>query len=148
LDFESKSYDGDRKMSEDERKQGILFDDVADAIEEIKAGSIVIVVDDEDRENEGDLIMAAEKVTPEAINFMVTYGRGLVCASLEKEAIERLHLEPMTTNNTAKLGTRFTVSVDAVEGTTTGISAFDRATTSSCAPGIQRPRSIWRVWRD
>jgi 3,4-dihydroxy 2-butanone 4-phosphate synthase/GTP cyclohydrolase II len=137
-------------MTEDERKQGIIFDDVAEAIEEIKAGSMVIVVDDEDRENEGDLIMAAEKVTPEAINFMATYGRGLVCASLEKVALERLHLEPMTTNNTAKLGTRFTVSVDAVEGTTTGISAFDRATTvrqliaADCKPDdLARPGHIF-----
>lgn len=137
-------------MSDNDQKQRIPFDEVAEAIEEIKAGSIVIVVDDEDRENEGDLIMAAEKVTPEAINFMVTYGRGLVCASLEKEVLERLHLEPMTSNNTAKLGTKFTVSVDAVEGTTTGISAFDRATTVSklisadCKPDdLARPGHIF-----
>lgn len=117
-------------MTDDVTKQEDRpFDDVAAAIEDIRNGHMVIVVDDEDRENEGDLILAADKVTPEAINFMATYGRGLICASLEKEVIEKLHLDPMTTHNTAKLGTRFTVSVDAVEGTTTGISAFDRAAT-------------------
>ncbi|MGD8922844.1 MAG: bifunctional 3,4-dihydroxy-2-butanone-4-phosphate synthase/GTP cyclohydrolase II [Candidatus Zixiibacteriota bacterium] len=107
----------------------ITFNTIPEAIEDIRQGKIIIVVDDEDRENEGDLIMAAEKVTPEAINFVVTHGRGLVCASLTDDRIEKLHLHPMVENNTAPLGTRFTVSVDALTGTTTGISAFDRAIT-------------------
>jgi len=91
----------------------------------------VIVVDDEDRENEGDLIMAAEKATPEAINFMTMYGRGLVCVSMTQDRLDQLEIFPMVANNTAPLGTRFTVSVDALEGTSTGISAADRAKTIS-----------------
>jgi 3,4-dihydroxy 2-butanone 4-phosphate synthase/GTP cyclohydrolase II len=87
------------------------------------------VVDDEDRENEGDLIMAAERVTPEAVNFFATHARGLICVPMTEERIETLQLKPMVKNNTAKLGTRFTVSVDALRGTTTGISAWDRALT-------------------
>lgn len=106
-----------------------LFDDVEDAIADIAAGKIVIVVDDEDRENEGDFILAADKVTPEAINFLAREGRGLVCLSLARPILERLDLSPMAANNSAKLGTRFTISIDAVEGTTTGISAADRAET-------------------
>lgn len=105
------------------------FDAIPDAIEDIKKGRMVIVVDDEDRENEGDLIMAAEKVTPEAINFMATHGRGLVCVPLTKTRIEKLKLHPMVESNTALHGTRFTVSVDARSGVTTGISAADRAHT-------------------
>ena len=105
------------------------FNTIPEAIEDIKAGKYVIVVDDEDRENEGDLIMAAEKITPEAVNFFAMHGRGLICVCLTEERIEQLRLHPMVENNTAKLGTRFTVSVDAVEGTTTGISAYDRAIT-------------------
>ncbi|UCE23982.1 MAG: bifunctional 3,4-dihydroxy-2-butanone-4-phosphate synthase/GTP cyclohydrolase II [Candidatus Zixiibacteriota bacterium] len=105
------------------------FNTIPEAIEDIRVGRYVIVVDDEDRENEGDLIMAAEKVTPEAINFFATHGRGLICVLLTAERIEQLKLHPMVDNNTAKLGTRFTVSVDAVNGTTTGISAYDRAVT-------------------
>jgi 3,4-dihydroxy 2-butanone 4-phosphate synthase / GTP cyclohydrolase II len=99
------------------------------AITEIHEGKMIIVVDDEDRENEGDLIMAAEKVTPEAVNFLTKYGRGLICVPLMSERLEKLELEAMVQRNTALHGTRFTVSVDAVEGTTTGISAFDRAVT-------------------
>lgn len=105
------------------------FNTIPEAIEEIRAGKFIIVVDDEERENEGDLIMAAEKVTPEAINFFAIHGRGLVCVSLTEKKIEQLKLHPMVENNTSKLGTRFTVSVDAVDGTTTGISAYDRAVT-------------------
>jgi 3,4-dihydroxy 2-butanone 4-phosphate synthase/GTP cyclohydrolase II len=139
-------------MATDEKKQPEekIFDDVAGAISDLVAGKMVVVVDDEDRENEGDLVMAAEKVSPEAINFMVTYGRGLVCVSLEQSRLHRLHLDPMTSANTAKLGTRFTVSVDAVEGTTTGISAFDRAATikqmikTDCQPDdLARPGHIF-----
>ncbi len=105
------------------------FDSIPDAIEDIKAGKFIVVVDDEDRENEGDLIMAAEKVTPGAINFFALHGRGLVCCPMTEDRIERLKLNQMVENNTALLGTRFTVSVDATEGTTTGISAYDRART-------------------
>jgi len=105
------------------------FDSIEAAVDVIRQGGFVIVVDDEDRENEGDLVMAAEKVTPEAINFFAAHGRGLICVPMTTERLEELKLHAMVKDNTAKLGTRFTVSVDAVEGTTTGISAFDRAAT-------------------
>lgn len=107
----------------------IIMDKITEAIDDIKAGKFVVVVDDEDRENEGDLIMAADKITPEHVNFMAKHGRGLVCVCMTTDRIEQLELHPMVEQNTALLGTRFTVSVDAVEGTTTGISAFDRAET-------------------
>jgi 3,4-dihydroxy 2-butanone 4-phosphate synthase/GTP cyclohydrolase II len=100
-----------------------------EAVEEIRRGRMIIVVDDAERENEGDLIQAAEKITPESINFMARYGRGLICVPMEEERLRRLDLQPMVSMNTAKLGTPFTVSVDAVEGTSTGISAYDRAQT-------------------
>jgi 3,4-dihydroxy 2-butanone 4-phosphate synthase/GTP cyclohydrolase II len=129
-----------------------IFDDVSDAIADIKVGKLIIVCDDEDRENEGDFICAAETVTPEAINFMATHGRGLVCLLLTRPTLERLHLMPMTQHNTAKLGTRFTVSVDAVRGTTTGISAFDRAETirqimsDDCRPeDLGRPGHVFPI---
>ena len=102
---------------------------VEEAMADIRAGGMVIIVDDEDRENEGDLAMAAEKVTPEAINFMATYGRGLICVPLMGKRLEDLHLPMMVQQNTARLETAFTVSVDALQGATTGISASDRATT-------------------
>jgi len=105
------------------------FNTVEEAIADIKAGEMVIVVDDEDRENEGDFIMAAEKATPEAINFISKHGRGLICATMNHDRLELLELDDMVRNNTALHGTRFTVSVDAVENTTTGISAFDRSVT-------------------
>jgi 3,4-dihydroxy 2-butanone 4-phosphate synthase/GTP cyclohydrolase II len=105
------------------------FNTIEEAIEDIKNGAFIIVIDDEDRENEGDLIMAGEKATPEAINFFATHGRGLVCTPMIGDHLHRLRLHPMVDNNTALLGTRFTVSVDAVEGATTGISASDRART-------------------
>ncbi len=105
------------------------FNRVEEAIADIQIGKMVIVVDDEDRENEGDFIMAAEKATPEAVNFISKYGRGLICATLNRNRLEKLDLDAMVPHNTALHGTRFTVSVDAVEGTTTGISAFDRAVT-------------------
>jgi len=100
-----------------------------EAVAEIRAGRMVIVVDDVDRENEGDLICAAEKATPELINFMARFGRGLICVPMEEERLAALELQPMVHVNTAKLGTPFTVSVDAIEGTSTGISAYDRAQT-------------------
>lgn len=100
-----------------------------EAIEEIRQGRMIILVDDEDRENEGDLTIAAEKVTPEVINFMAKYGRGLICLALSPEWVDRLRLPMMSTNNQSKFGTAFTVSIEARNGVTTGISAADRATT-------------------
>jgi 3,4-dihydroxy 2-butanone 4-phosphate synthase/GTP cyclohydrolase II len=105
------------------------FATVDEALEEIAGGRMVVVVDDEDRENEGDLIMAAEAVTPEAVNVFTKVGRGLICVPMAGEMLDRLDLGPMVKQNTARLGTAFTVSVDAVKNTTTGISAFDRAET-------------------
>tara|TARA_Y100001001_G_scaffold164261_1_gene195773 strand:+ start:370 stop:1602 length:1233 start_codon:yes stop_codon:yes gene_type:complete len=102
---------------------------IEEAINDIKNGKMVIVIDDEDRENEGDLTMAAEMVTPEAINFMATYGRGLICVPMLGEHLDKLNLPPMVSNNTANLSTAFTVSVDSLIGTTTGISASDRSNT-------------------
>jgi 3,4-dihydroxy 2-butanone 4-phosphate synthase/GTP cyclohydrolase II len=99
------------------------------AIDKIKSGEMVILVDDEDRENEGDLTMAAEKITPEAINFMAKYGRGLICLSLTSEVCDQLDLPSMVKNNTSPYQTGFTVSIEAKIGVTTGISAADRATT-------------------
>jgi 3,4-dihydroxy 2-butanone 4-phosphate synthase / GTP cyclohydrolase II len=108
---------------------GFTFNTIPEAIADIREGKFIIVVDDEDRENEGDLIMAAEAATPEAINFFAMHGRGLICVPMMSMDLERLQLEQMVEKNTAKLGTRFTVSVDAIDGTTTGISAYDRAVT-------------------
>lgn len=102
---------------------------VDEVLNQIAEGHMVLVVDDTDRENEGDLVMAAEKVTPESINFMTTYGRGLVCVPMTGERLDYLRLQPMVLENTSRLTTAFTVSVDAFAGTTTGISAQDRATT-------------------
>lgn len=111
------------------------FASIEEAIEDIRNGKMLIVVDDPSRENEGDLVMAAEFVTPEAINFMATYGRGLICLSLEAKRCEELGFSPMVSVNTDPRGTAFCVSVDAHPkyGTTTGISAFDRATTIKLA---------------
>lgn len=110
------------------------FSDIPAAIEEMRAGRMVVVVDDEDRENEGDLTMAAEAITPESINFMARYGRGLICLAMTPERIDDLELQPMTSHNTARFGTAFTESIDALcDGVTTGISAYDRAQTILCA---------------
>ncbi len=109
------------------------FTDVATAIEEIRAGRMIVVVDDEDRENEGDLTLAAEKVTPEAINFMAKHGRGLVCLAMTEERLDHLHLGPMTSENTSQYGTAFCEAIDARDGVTTGISAYDRAHTIKTA---------------
>ncbi|HET6461956.1 MAG TPA: bifunctional 3,4-dihydroxy-2-butanone-4-phosphate synthase/GTP cyclohydrolase II [Syntrophales bacterium] len=106
---------------------------IKEAIVDIKSGKMVILVDDEDRENEGDLCMAAEFVTPESINFMARYGRGLVCLSLSEELADKLNLHPMVVDNRSCFGTAFTVSVEAKRGVTTGISAADRATTIKTA---------------
>jgi 3,4-dihydroxy 2-butanone 4-phosphate synthase/GTP cyclohydrolase II len=109
------------------------FTDVPTAVEEIRAGRMIVVVDDEDRENEGDLTLAAEKVTPEAINFMAKYGRGLICLAMTSERLDYLRIGPMTRENTSPYGTAFYESVEAREGVTTGISAHDRARTIQVA---------------
>jgi len=105
------------------------FNSIEDAIRDIKKGKFVILVDDEDRENEGDLVIAAEKVTPHSINFMAKYARGLICLALTPERVDELHLPQQAVENTATFGTAFTVSIDARKDITTGISAADRATT-------------------
>ena len=107
------------------------FNTIEEAIEAIRNGEMIIVVDDEDRENEGDLVMAAEKVTPEKVNFMAKYGRGLICLAATRERLEQLKIPPMVpeNENTSAFGTAFTVSIDARDGITTGISAYDRALT-------------------
>ena len=102
---------------------------VPEAVEQIRAGKMVIVVDDEDRENEGDLTMAADMVTPEAINFMARHGCGLICLALTEEKVAALHLPMMTAENRSLRGTAFTVTIDARQGITTGISARERAHT-------------------
>ena len=105
------------------------FVDVPEAIAELQAGRMIVVVDDEDRENEGDLTLAAEFCTPESINFMAKYGRGLICLTLTEERADALRLPPMTQANTSRFGTAFTESIEAREGVTTGISAADRSHT-------------------
>ncbi|QXL85049.1 bifunctional 3,4-dihydroxy-2-butanone-4-phosphate synthase/GTP cyclohydrolase II [Comamonas sp. NLF-1-9] len=112
---------------------------VQDIVAELAAGRMVILVDEEDRENEGDLVLAADHVSAEAINFMARFGRGLICLTLRREACERLQLPPMVAHNGAKLGTAFTVSIEAAEGVSTGISAADRAHTvaTAVAPGAK-----------
>ena len=110
------------------------FADIETALDELKAGRMIVVIDDEDRENEGDLVMAAELITPEAINFMATHGRGLICLSMTGERLDELELAPMAPDNTALGGTAFTVSIDLKgRGVTTGISAHDRAQTIRAA---------------
>ncbi|WP_165174543.1 bifunctional 3,4-dihydroxy-2-butanone-4-phosphate synthase/GTP cyclohydrolase II [Desulfovibrio sp. ZJ369] len=116
---------------------------VEEAVADIRQGKMVILVDDEDRENEGDLTMAAEHVTPEAVNFMARYGRGLICLPMAPELVDRLRLPLMTQRNGSRFGTNFTVSIEAREGITTGISAADRATTIQAAVADQaRPEDI------
>ena len=102
---------------------------IPEALEDLKQGKMIILVDDENRENEGDLTMAAEKITPEAINFMAKYGRGLICLSLAPEIVDRLKLPLMALDNRSAFKTAFTVSIEARDGVTTGISAADRART-------------------
>jgi 3,4-dihydroxy 2-butanone 4-phosphate synthase/GTP cyclohydrolase II len=109
------------------------FADVPTAIEEIRAARMIVVVDDEDRENEGDITLAAEKVTPEAINFMAKHGRGLVCLTMTEERLDHLRLGPMSAENTSQYGTAFCEAIDARVGVTTGISAYDRARTIQVA---------------
>src|SRR5579875_3573104 len=126
------------------------FVDVPEAIAELQAGRMIVVVDDEDRENEGDLTIAAEFCTPEAINFMAKYGRGLICLTLTEERADALRLAPMTQDNTSRFGTAFTESIEAREGVTTGISAADRAHTirvaispQSTANDLARPGHVF-----
>ena len=127
------------------------FASIESAIRELRAGRMIVVVDDEDRENEGDLTIAAEMITPEAINFMATHGRGLICLAMTPERLDELELAPMARDNTALGGTAFTVSIDAkAPGMTTGISAYDRAQTikaaidpNSCAEDFARPGHIF-----
>lgn len=126
------------------------FASVPEAIEDIRAGRMLVVVDDEDRENEGDLTIAASHISPEAINFMAKYGRGLICLPLSSEICDRLELPPMSRNNTSRFGTAFCESIEAREGITTGISAFDRAHTirvaiapESRASNLARPGHVF-----
>src|ERR1700684_2521977 len=105
------------------------FATIEEAVEDIRQGRMIVLVDDEDRENEGDLTMAAEKVTAEAVNFMAKYGRGLICLALTEQRCELLNLEPISARNTSAFGTPFCEPIDAKRGTTTGTSAWDRATT-------------------
>ncbi len=137
-------------MPQSSRTLDPLFTDVPGAVADIRAGRMVVVVDDEDRENEGDLTLAAEHVTPEAINFMARYGRGLVCLTLTEERADYLRLFPMTAQNTSRFGTAFTESIEAREGVTTGISAFDRSHTirtaidpRSTAADLARPGHVF-----
>jgi 3,4-dihydroxy 2-butanone 4-phosphate synthase/GTP cyclohydrolase II len=127
-----------------------MFATVEEAVAEIKAGSMVVVVDDEDRENEGDLTIAAEFCTPEAVNFMAKFGRGLICLTLTEERADYLRLGPMTSENTSRFGTAFTESIEAREGVSTGISAADRAKTiavaispGSTAADLARPGHVF-----
>ncbi len=126
------------------------FNTIDEAIKDIKKGKMVILIDDEDRENEGDLMIAAEKVTPQAINFMAKFGRGLICLSLTPERVDELNLPMMTDLNASRFGTAFTVSIEAKRGVTTGISASDRAKTILTAinpktrpDGLVRPGHIF-----
>ncbi len=123
-----------------------VFASIETAIEELRAGRMIVVVDDDDRENEGDLTMAAEMITPEAINFMATHARGLICLAITGERADELALHPMTQCNTSPCGTAFTVSIDAkVRGVTTGISAHDRAQTILAAIDPRtRPEDLGR----
>lgn len=121
----------------------MIFNSVEEVLEDIKLGKIVVVVDDEDRENEGDLIMAADKVTPESINFMAQYGRGMICAPITTERAKQLDLNPMVNQNTDLLGTAFTVTVDHIDSTT-GISAFERSHTIK---ELTNPNSVGSCFR-
>ncbi|WP_300661214.1 bifunctional 3,4-dihydroxy-2-butanone-4-phosphate synthase/GTP cyclohydrolase II [Hydrogenophaga sp.] len=120
-------------MNAPETLAQVAISPVAEIVADMRAGRMVILVDEEDRENEGDLVLAADHVTPEAINFMARFGRGLICLTLTKERCERLQLPPMVPRNGTKMGTAFTISIEAAEGVTTGISAADRARTVQVA---------------
>ncbi len=158
--------------------ENVKLNTIEEAIEDFKAGNFVIVVDDEDRENEGDLIIAAEKITPEKVNFMLKHARGVLCAPITVSRCKELDLPHQVSDNTSVLGTPFTVTIDKLEGCSTGVSAADRAATISrrspirlllrplsgvlatlihcmlrrkvcCAvPDIRRLLLIWHVWLD
>jgi len=116
---------------------------IEEALRDIRDGKMVILVDDEDRENEGDLTMAAEKVTPEAINFMAKYGRGLICLSMTEKRLNELRIPMMVSDNTSRFQTAFTISIDARKGVTTGISAADRSTTiATCVDDCAAPEDL------
>ena len=126
---------------------------IEEAVADFKEGKFVIVVDDEDRENEGDFITAAEMITPEKVNFMLQEGRGVLCAPITISRSEELDLPHQVSTNTSILGTPFTITIDKLEGCTTGVSAHDRAATiralaeAYCAvPDIQKLLSTWHVW--
>ncbi|MDD5186166.1 MAG: 3,4-dihydroxy-2-butanone-4-phosphate synthase, partial [Paludibacter sp.] len=122
-----------------------IVNTIEEALSDIQAGKFIIVVDDEDRENEGDFICAAEKITPEMINFMITHGRGVVCAPLTEERCDELDLEMQVNKNTSIHSTPFTVSVDKLEGCTTGVSAADRAATfNALANPTSKPDTFGR----
>src|SRR5207302_9103777 len=132
------------------RNESMPLSTIEEAAADIRDGKMIIIVDDEDRENEGDLVCAAEKITPEIINFMAVHGRGLICLPLTEERCNELQLFPQTTENTSSLGTAFTTSIEAREGVTTGISAADRATTilravdpASKASDLARPGHVF-----
>ncbi|MBI1735139.1 MAG: bifunctional 3,4-dihydroxy-2-butanone-4-phosphate synthase/GTP cyclohydrolase II [Candidatus Rokubacteria bacterium] len=121
------------------------FVSIDEALEEIRLGRILLVVDDEDRESEGDFVMAADKVTPEAVNFMATHGRGLICVPMLGDRLDELQIPMMVSDNTAPMGTAFTVTVDARRGVTTGTSAYDRAVTiRALVDGATRPEDLTR----
>src|ERR1700746_964947 len=126
--------------------QAVKFAEVEKSLSELRSGRMIVIADDEDRENEGDLVLAAEMVTPEVINFMATYARGLICVAMTGERLDQLELGPMVRHNTANLGTAFTVSIDARgRGVTTGISSYDRAQTILAAVDPRtRPEDLAR----
>src|ERR1700746_1794923 len=126
--------------------QAVKFAEIEQSLSELRSGRMIVISDDEDRENEGDLVIAAEMVTPEVINFMATYARGLICLAMTGERLDQLKLGPMGRQNTASLGKAFTVSIDARgRGGTTGISAYDRAQTILAAIDHQtRPEALAR----
>src|SRR5690349_13427790 len=126
--------------------QAVKFAEIEQSLSELRSGRMIVIADDEDRENEGDLVIAAEMVTPEVINFMATYARGLICLAMTGERLDQLELGPMVRHNTANLGTAFTVSIDALgRGVTTGISSYDRAQTILAAVDPRtRPQDLAR----
>ncbi len=129
----------------DESTRGRACDSIPEALDALRRGEIVIVADDEDRENEGDFIIAADKVTPQAVNFIAKHGRGLICLAARAERLRQLDIHPMVSRNTASLGTNFTVSIDSASGVTTGISAADRARTVQVfIAESTRPRDLAR----
>src|SRR5688572_27282375 len=125
------------------RREAAAISPIVDIIAAVRAGEIVVLVDDEDRENEGDLVFAADYVTPEKINFLARHGRGLICMPLTQAHAQRLGLRPMVEHNRSRHGTNFTVSIEAAEGIATGISAHDRALTVKVASsGSAKPQDI------